>query len=214
VSATSTVDAPEFPAPANLGVLISGRGSNLQALIDAVDRGELDARIAVVISNRVSAAGLERARAAGIETLTISHRDFQTREAFDRALAEALLERGVHLVCLAGFMRLIGAPMLQAFPNAIVNIHPSLLPAFPGIDSQAQAIAHGVKVSGVTVHLVTGELDGGPIIVQRAVPVKDDDTPETLAARILVEEHRAYPEALKIVLSSTWRLDGRRFVRL
>ena len=214
MSATSTVSAPEFPAPANLGVLISGRGSNLQALIDAVRDGELDARIAVVISNKASATGLEHARAAGIETQTINHRDFQSRDAFDRAVADALLERGVHLVCLAGFMRLIGGPMLDAFPNAIVNIHPSLLPAFPGVDAQAQAIAHGVKVSGVTVHLVTGELDGGPIIVQRAVPVRDDDTPETLAARILVEEHRAYPEALRTLLSGRWTVDGRRCLRL
>jgi phosphoribosylglycinamide formyltransferase-1 len=212
VSATSTDNAPNFPSPASLGVLISGRGSNLQALIDAVSSGELDARIAVVVSNKASAAGLDRARAAGIDTLTISHRDYASRDAFDQALAGALLDRGVHLVCLAGFMRLIGTPMLEAFPNAIVNIHPSLLPAFPGIDAQAQAIAHGVKVSGVTVHLVTGELDGGPIIMQRAVPVGDDDTAESLAARILVEEHRAYPEAVKMILSGRWSLHGRRFV--
>lgn len=202
-----------FPNPANLGVLISGRGSNMQALIDAIAAGEINARIAVVISNKPDAAGLARAREAGLETLTINHRDFPTRDDFDRAVAQALLERHVHLVCLAGFMRLIGGPMLEAFPNAILNIHPSLLPSFPGVDAQAQAIAHGVKVSGVTVHLVTGELDGGPIIVQRAVPVKDDDTPETLSARILVEEHRAYPEAVKIVLSNQWRLDGRRVLR-
>lgn len=202
-----------FPNPANLGVLISGRGSNMQALIDAIAAGEINARIAVVISNKPDAAGLARAREAGLETLTINHRDFPTRDDFDRAVAQALLERHVHLVCLAGFMRLIGGPMLEAFPTAILNIHPSLLPSFPGVDAQAQAIAHGVKVSGVTVHLVTGELDGGPIIVQRAVPVKDDDTPETLSARILVEEHRAYPEAVKIVLSNQWRLDGRRVLR-
>lgn len=214
MSATSTVSAPAFPSPANLGVLISGRGSNLQALIDAIANGELDARIAVVISNKASAAGLEHARAAGIETLTISHRDYGSRDEFDRAIARALRDRGVHLVCLAGFMRLIGQPMLDTFPNAIVNIHPSLLPAFPGVDAQAQAIAHGVKISGVTVHLVTGELDGGPIVLQRAVPVKDDDVPDTLAARILVEEHRAYPEAVKVVLSGEWKLEGRRFVRL
>ena len=206
-------DAVSFPSPARLGVLISGRGSNLQALAEAIDRGELDARIAVVISNKASAAGLERASAAGLETLTISHRDYATREAFDASLAQALLDRGVHLVCLAGFMRLIGRPLLEAFPNAIVNIHPSLLPSFPGVDAQAQAIAHGVKVSGVTVHLVTGELDGGPIIAQTAVPVLDDDTPDTLSARILVQEHRLYPEAIKRVLSGEWSLDGRRFVK-
>ncbi|HEY0874689.1 MAG TPA: phosphoribosylglycinamide formyltransferase [Vicinamibacterales bacterium] len=203
-----------FPNPANLGVLISGRGSNMQALIDAIAAGEISARIAVVISNRPDAAGLVRAREAGLETLTINHRDFASRDEFDRAVAQALRERHVHLVCLAGFMRLIGGPMLEAFPNAILNIHPSLLPAFPGVDAQAQAIAHGVKVSGVTVHLVTGELDGGPIVVQRAVPVRDDDTAETLSARILVEEHRAYPEAVKLVLSNEWRLDGRRFLRV
>lgn len=214
MSATSTASAPRLPSRANLGVLISGRGSNLQALIDAIACGELDARIAVVISNKASAAGLERARAAGIETLTVSHRDYQSRDDFDRAIARALLDRGVQLVCLAGFMRLIGQPLLDAFPNAILNIHPSLLPAFPGVDAQAQALAHGVKISGVTVHLVTGELDGGPIVLQQAVPVRDDDVPDTLAARILVQEHRAYPEAVRIVLSGEWKLEGRRFVRL
>jgi phosphoribosylglycinamide formyltransferase-1 len=212
-SGTSAAEARPFPSPARLGVLISGRGSNLQALIDGVLQARLDARIAVVVSNRPGAAGLDRARAAGIETLTISHRDYASREDFDRAVASALVERGVHLVCLAGFMRLIGQPMLDAFPHAIVNIHPSLLPAFPGVDAQAQAIMHGVKVSGVTVHLVTGELDGGPIVLQSPVPVDDDDTPETLAARILVEEHRIYPEAVRIVLSGRWRIEGRRFVR-
>jgi phosphoribosylglycinamide formyltransferase-1 len=213
-SGTSTADASSVVSQRNLGVLISGRGSNLQALIDTIATGELDARIAVVISNKADAAGLDRARAAGIETLTISHRDYGVRADFDRAIASALLERGVNLVCLAGFMRLIGTPILEAFPNAILNIHPSLLPAFPGVDAQAQAIAYGVKVSGVSVHLVTGELDSGPIVLQAAVAVKDDDTPETLSARILVEEHRIYPEAVKIILSRRWMLDGRRFVRL
>lgn len=196
-----------------IGVLISGRGSNLQALIDAVKDGRLPAQIAVVISNKANAAGLERARAAGIETLTISHRDFADRNAFDTAVAAALKTRGVRLVCLAGFMRLVGEPLLEAFPNAILNIHPSLLPAFPGVDAQAQAIAHGVKVSGVTVHLVTGELDGGPIVAQAAVPVEDGDTPEILSARILEQEHRLYPEAVRVVLQDGWHIDGRRFVR-
>lgn len=213
MSATSRAEAPAFGSPAAIGVLISGRGSNLQALIDAVQDGALDARIAVVISNRPSAAGLDRARDAGIDTLVIDHRGFASRDAFDRAVASALLERGVQLVCLAGFMRLVGEPLLAAFPNAILNIHPSLLPAFPGIDAQAQAIAHGVKVSGVTVHLVTGELDGGPIVAQAAVPVRDDDTPDTLAARILLEEHRVYPEAVRAVLAGGWRIEGRRFLR-
>lgn len=196
-----------------LGVLISGRGSNLQALIEAIDAGRLDASIAIVIANRDNAGGLERARAAGIETLCISHRGWPSRDDFDRAVAGELKARGVSLVCLAGFMRLIGAPLLEAFPNAIVNIHPSLLPAFPGVDAQGQAVAHGVKVSGVTVHLVTADLDAGPIIVQRVVPVRDDDTPATLSARILEEEHRAYPEAVKILLDGGWSVEGRRFVR-
>ena len=196
-----------------LGVLVSGRGSNLQALIDAIQRGDLDARIAVVISNREDAAGLERARRAGIEAICVSHRGWASRDEFDRALARELKARDVGLVCLAGFMRLVGQPLLDAFPNALVNIHPSLLPAFPGVDAQRQALAHGAKVSGVTVHLVTSELDNGPIVLQRTVPVLDDDTAESLAARILVEEHRAYPEAVKLLLDGGWRVDGRRFVR-
>ena len=196
-----------------LGVLISGRGSNLQALIDAIRDGRLDATIAVVISNRAEAAGLERARRAGIEALCIDHRALRSRDEHDRHVASELRARDVGLVCLAGYMRLLGAPLLEAFPNAILNIHPSLLPAFPGIDAQRQALAHGVKVTGVTVHLVTSQLDNGPIVVQRTVPAMDDDTPETLAARILVEEHRAYPEAVRVVLDGGWRVEGRRFVR-
>ncbi len=195
-----------------LGVLISGRGSNLQAILAAIRDGRLDAEIAVVISNRSDAAGLDRARAAGIETLHVSHRAFSTRDDFDRALAGELRDRHVGLVCLAGFMRLVGGPMLEAFPDAILNIHPSLLPAFPGVDAQRQALEYGVKVTGVTVHLVTPELDGGPIVLQRSVPVLDDDTVDSLSARILVEEHRAYPEAIKKVLDGTWRLRGRRFL--
>ena len=212
MSATSRAEAPAFPSPATIGVLISGRGSNLQSLITSVQSGALDAHIAVVISNKPSAAGLDHAREAGIETVAIDHRGFPSRHQFDQAVASFLRERGVHLVCLAGFMRLVGQPMLDAFPNAILNIHPSLLPAFPGIDAQAQAIAHGVKVSGVTVHLVTGELDGGPIVRQTAVPVRDDDTAESLAARILVEEHQIYPEAVRAVLARGWHIEGRRFV--
>lgn len=196
----------------SIGVLISGRGTNLQALIDAVAERRLDAKIGVVISNNPDAQGLDRARAAGIETLVIGHRDFPTRDAFDESLADALRERGVLLVCLAGFMRLIGPRLLDAFPNAILNVHPSLLPAFPGVEAQRQALEHGVKVAGATVHLVTGELDGGPIVSQSAVPVRDDDTVDTLSARILIEEHRIYPEAVKLVLAGGWRLEGRRFV--
>jgi phosphoribosylglycinamide formyltransferase 1 len=196
-----------------LGVLISGRGSNLQALIDAVGDRRLHATIAVVISNRADAAGLARARQAGIETLCLDHREFRSRDQHDRAIARELQARDVGLVCLAGYMRLVGAPLLDAFPNAIVNIHPSLLPAFPGVDAQRQALEHGAKVSGVTVHLVTAELDGGPIVIQRTVPVLDGDTPDTLSARILAEEHRAYPEAVEAILEGGWRVDGRRFVR-
>jgi phosphoribosylglycinamide formyltransferase-1 len=196
-----------------IGVLISGRGTNLQALIDATREGRLNATIAVVVSNRQDAAGLERARSAGIETMCLPHRDAPSRDDHDRAIVRELQARNVGLVCLAGYMRLVGAPLLEAFPDAIVNIHPSLLPAFPGTDAQRQAVEHGVKVSGVTVHLVTAELDGGPIIVQRTVPVADDDTPDTLAARILVEEHRAYPEAVRMLLDGGWTIEGRRFVR-
>jgi phosphoribosylglycinamide formyltransferase-1 len=199
------------PASDRIGVLISGRGSNLQALIDARTRGSIGADIALVVSNRRDAPGLERARAAGIETLVVDHKPFPSRDAFDRTLADELRARGVSLVCLAGFMRLIGPPLLQAFPDAILNVHPSLLPAFPGVDAQRQALEHGVKIAGATVHLVTGELDAGPIIVQASVPVLDGDTAETLSARILVEEHRIYPEAVRIVLDRGWRLDGRRF---
>ena len=198
--------------PRRLGVLISGRGSNLQALIRAVQDERLDATIAVVISNVADAPGLEHARTAGIEALTISHKGWPSRADFDRELAAQLTQRHVGLVCLAGFMRLAGPPLLEAFPNAILNIHPSLLPSFPGLDPQRQALAYGVTVSGVTVHLVTAELDGGPIVLQRPVPVVDGDTPVTLAARILEEEHRAYPEAVRVVLDGGWHIEGRRFV--
>jgi phosphoribosylglycinamide formyltransferase-1 len=196
-----------------LGVLISGRGSNLQAIIDAIAGRRLDATIAVVISNRENAGGLERARRAGIETLTLSHRGWPSRDDYDRALVRELRTRDVALVCLAGYMRKIGAPLIDAFPNAVLNIHPSLLPSFPGLHAQQQALDHGVKTSGVTVHFATADLDAGPIIVQRTVPVRDDDTEETLAARILVEEHHAYPEAIALVLDGGWRIDGRRVVR-
>ena len=195
-----------------LGVLISGRGSNLQALIDAIREGRLEASIAVVISNREDAAGLDKARDAGIEALVVSHRGWPARDDYDRALVRELRSRDVGLVCLAGFMRLVGAPLLDAFANGVVNIHPSLLPAFPGVDAQRQALDYGAKVSGVTVHLVTPELDGGPIILQRTVPVLPDDTVDSLAARILVEEHQVYPEAVGLLLEGGWRVEGRRFV--
>jgi phosphoribosylglycinamide formyltransferase 1 len=195
-----------------LGVLISGRGSNLQAIIDAVAVGSVPAEIALVISNRVSAPGLERARGHGIETLVLPHGQWASRDEYDRALVEALRDRRVDLVCLAGFMRLLGAVFIDAFPNAILNVHPSLLPAFPGADAQRRAVEHGVCVSGATVHLVTTELDAGPIVLQATVPVRPDDSGETLAARILEVEHRIYPEAIRMVLEANWRIEGRRFV--
>ena len=197
-----------------LGVLISGRGSNLGAIIDAIAGGRLDAEIAIVISNRADAAGLQRARSAGIETLCLTTREYADRDAFDQAIADALRARRVDLVCLAGFMRLVGPRLLEAFPNRILNIHPSLLPSFPGLDAQRQALEHGVQVTGATVHLVTSELDGGPIVLQTAVQVSPGDTVDTLAARILVEEHRIYPEAIRIVLEGAWTIDGRRLVRV
>jgi phosphoribosylglycinamide formyltransferase 1 len=197
-----------------LGVLISGRGSNLQAIIDAVASGRLLATIAIVISNRADSAGLQRAREAGIETLHLNPRDFRDRDAYDAAIAAALTARQVDLVCLAGFMRLVGQPLLDAFPMRILNIHPSLLPSFPGLDAQRQALEHGVQVTGATVHLVTSELDGGPIVLQAAVPVLPGDRVETLSARVLVEEHRLYPEAIRIVLEGGWTIDARRFVRV
>ncbi len=193
----------------SIGVLISGRGSNLQAIIDAVAGGSLDARIAVVISNRSEAAGLERARRAGIETLVLSHKAYPDRVAYDRVLASTLKERGVTLVCLAGFMRLLSAEFIRAFPNAVLNIHPSLLPAFPGLDAQQQSVAYGVKVSGATVHFVTPELDAGPIVLQASVRVEDDDTAESLSERILEQEHRIYPEAIGLVLAGGWTIHGR-----
>jgi phosphoribosylglycinamide formyltransferase-1 len=196
-----------------IAVLISGRGSNLQALIDAQASGRLGATIAIVVSNKPDAAGLTKAQDAGIPTRVVNHKDFADRAAFEHALVDVLRAADVQLVCLAGFMRLLGATFLDAFPRAILNIHPSLLPSFPGTDSARQAWTHGVKVAGATVHLVTGELDGGPIVRQAAVPVHDDDTADTLAARILIEEHRIYAEAVRDVLSGDWTIDGRRFVR-
>ena len=205
--------SPKVPVSSRrLGILVSGRGSNLQAIIDAIADGRLDATIAVVISNEKNAPGLARARQVGIETLHLNHRDYPSRESFDGAVLAELKQRNIALVCLAGFMRLLSAAFVEAFPNAILNIHPSLLPAFPGLDGQRQAWAHGVKVSGATVHIVTPELDAGPIVRQAVGPVRDDDPPESLAERILVEEHRIYPEAIKIMLDGGWRVDGRRFV--
>lgn len=195
-----------------LGVLISGRGSNLQAIIDSIDDGRLDAEIAVVVSNKPQARGLERARQAGIETVVLLHQDFASREAFDLAIVDELKQRDIGLVCLAGFMRLLSPAFISAFPHAVLNIHPSLLPSFVGLGAQRQAWEYGVKVSGATAHVVTPELDSGPIVRQAVVPIQPGDTADTLAARILVEEHRIYPEAIGIMLDGGWRIDGRRFV--
>ena len=196
-----------------IGILISGRGSNLQAIIDAVAAGRLDAEIAVVISNQSNAAGLARARKVGIESLYLDHKAYQSREQFDLALVAELKKRDVAIVCLAGFMRLLSDEFVNAFPTAILNVHPSLLPAFPGLDAQRQAWEYGVKLSGATVHVVTSLLDNGPIILQAAVPVYVEDSADDLATRILEQEHRIYPEAIGLFLDGRWRIDGRRFGR-
>ncbi|MBP8273435.1 MAG: phosphoribosylglycinamide formyltransferase [Acidobacteria bacterium] len=211
MSGAADAPPPQGALPA-VGVLISGRGSNLQSLIDAIAAGRLRARIAVVISNRADAPGLQRAAAAGIETLVMSHRDAPSRPAYDERLVDALKARGVSFVCLAGFMRLLGPVFCDAFPERIVNVHPSILPAFPGVDAQSQALAAGVAVSGATVHLVTPELDAGPIVLQAAVPVHAGDSGETLSARILVEEHRILPEAVQLLLSGRCRVEQGRVV--
>jgi len=187
----------ESTGQTRLGVLVSGRGSNLQALIDAVSDGRVNGRIAVVLSNVAGVFALERAERAGIPTAVVDHRGWSSRDDFDRAVVAELQKHRVSLVCLAGFMRRLGKPVLQAFPDAVLNIHPSLLPSFPGLHPQRQALDHGSKLSGVTVHLVTEELDAGPILVQRPVPVLDDDTEDSLSARILAEEHVAYPAAVQ-----------------
>ena len=187
-------------AARRLAVLISGRGSNLKAVIDAIAAGELEATIAVVISNLADAPGLDHAHAAGIETLVLSHTAFATREEYDRAMVKQLQDRQVTLVCLAGFMRLLSPVFIDAFPDRILNIHPSLLPKYPGLHPQQQALADGARVSGATVHFVNKDLDAGQIVLQREVPVLPGDTAHTLAARILDVEHRLYPEAIELVL--------------
>ena len=192
-----------------LGVLISGRGSNFEAIADSIAAGKLDAEIAVVISNRPQARGLEIARERGILAVCIPSKGLD-REVYDRMLIEELRRRDVDLVCLAGFMRLLSAAFVREFPLRVLNIHPSLLPSFPGLEAQHQALEHGVKISGCTVHFVDEHLDHGPIILQAAVPVMDDDTEESLSARILKEEHRIYSEAIGVVLSGKFRLEGRR----
>jgi phosphoribosylglycinamide formyltransferase-1 len=195
-----------------LGILISGRGSNLQAIIDAIKEGRLNARVGVVVSNRGDAQGLERAGNAGVPTAVFDHKAFPSREAFDERVLEELRKYEVDLVCLAGFMRLLSPVLVRAFPNRILNIHPALLPAFPGLHGQRQALDYGVRVSGATVHIVDEKLDHGAILLQTAVPVKDDDTEESLSARILKEEHRLYPEAVGLLLDGRFRFEGRRAI--
>ncbi len=192
-----------------LGVLLSGRGSNFEAIARNIREGKLHATIAVVLSNRENAPGLEIARNLGIPALAIPSRGMD-REVYDQLLIAKLTEFDVDLVCLAGYMRLLSAGFVRAFPGKILNIHPSLLPSFPGLDAQHQAIEHGVKVAGCTVHFVDEHLDAGPIVLQAAVPVMDVDTAETLGARILAEEHRIYSEAIAIVIGGNYRIEGRR----
>jgi phosphoribosylglycinamide formyltransferase-1 len=199
-------------SPARLGVLLSGRGSNFVALQAAIARGELPAEIALVVSNVAEAPGLLRARELGLPAVAIPHRGEPDRTSHERRVLYALVEAGVEWICLAGYMRLLSPSFLAAYPRRILNIHPSLLPAFPGTDAQRQAVEHGVKLSGCTVHLVDEGLDSGPIVLQRVVPVTDDDSAETLAARILAEEHRAYAEALRRLLTEPWEVVGRRLV--
>jgi phosphoribosylglycinamide formyltransferase-1 len=194
-----------------IGILISGRGSNFEAIADNIARSAIPAEIAVVISNRPQARGLEIAREKGLNAVSIPSKGLD-REIYDRMLLEELRRNRVELVCLAGFMRLLSASFIRAFPHRILNIHPSLLPAFPGLDAQHQALEHGVKISGCTVHFVDEYLDAGPILIQTAVPVLDDDTVESLSARILKEEHRIYSEAISIVLAGNYRIEGRRVV--
>ncbi len=196
-----------------LGILLSGRGSNFEAIAENVRSGKIDAEIAIVISNKPTARGLERARELGVTTECIPSKGLQ-REEYDRLVVARLKEARVDLVCLAGFMRLLSAYFVQEFPQRVLNIHPSLLPSFPGLEGQRQALERGVKFSGCTVHFVDEKLDSGPIIVQAAVPVLDDDDDDSLSARILEREHLAYTEAINVVLSGRFRIEERRVVRL
>ncbi len=194
-----------------LGILLSGRGSNFEAIASNITAGKLNAEIAVVIGNRPGARGLEVARALGLPTVELPSQGLD-REVYDRLLIEELTRRGVTLVCLAGYMRLLSATFVRAFPRAILNIHPSLLPSFPGLDAQRQALEHGVKMTGCTVHFVDEFLDAGPILLQAVVGVRDDDTVESLSARILEQEHRIYTEAIGIVIGGKFHIEGRRVV--
>jgi len=193
-----------------LGVLVSGRGSNLQAIIDAIARGEVTAEIALVISDKKDAPALERCRKHGIAGVFLDPKSCSGKPHFEQALIDRLQEHSVDLVCLAGFMRILGETFIHAFQDRILNIHPSLLPAFPGLDAQKQALAHGVKVAGCTVHFVDGKVDAGPIISQATVPVRDDDTVESLSRRILEEEHRIYPAAIQACIENRLTVAGRK----
>ena len=196
----------------NLGILLSGRGSNFEAIAKNVAAGKIcDARISIVISNRTDAGGVAKARELGLETLVLPSKG-KARGEHDREVVTALQNHKVDLVCLAGYMRFLSGQFVSQFPNRILNIHPSLLPAFPGLDAQYQALVHGVKVTGCTVHFINEDLDSGPILLQSAVPVLDNDTLETLSARILVEEHRIYSEAIAWVLKGNYRIEGRRVI--
>lgn len=193
-----------------LGVLVSGRGSNLQAIIDAIESGRLAARIACVVSDREDAYALERAANHGIKAIVLGPAGYASRQEYDGALVECLKNNGVELVCLAGFMRILTPVVIEAYPQRILNIHPSLLPSFPGLKVQRKALEHGVKFSGCTVHYVTEDVDAGPIIIQAMVPVLDDDTEGRLAERILAEEHKIYPQALQWIAEGRLHLKGRR----
>lgn len=197
-----------------IGVLVSGRGSNLQAIIDNIEKGDLSAEIAVVISDQPDAYALERARRHNIPAVAISWKNFETREAFDAALAEELKKRGVELVCLAGFMRIVTRALIRAFPNRIMNIHPSLLPAFPGVHVQKKALEYGVKFSGCTVHFVDEGTDTGPIIIQAVVPVLDTDTEDSLSERILRQEHKIFSRAIQLYAEGRLEVRGRRVIVL
>ena len=195
-----------------LGILLSGRGSNFEAIADNAAAGKIPAEVAVVISNNPNAAGLEKARARGLEAVCIPSKGLE-RETYDRLVVAELERRRVDLVCLAGFMRLLSAYFVRQFPSRILNIHPSLLPAFPGLEAQRQALEHGSKITGCTVHFVDEFLDHGAILIQTPVEVRDDDTEESLSARILKEEHRIYTEAINLALSGRFRIEGRRVIR-
>lgn len=193
-----------------LGVLASGRGSNLQSIMDAAAAGKIKAEVAAVISDNKDAFALERARKAGIPALYVKPKDFGSKDEYERAVLKLLKEHGVQLVCLAGYMRIVGRVILDAFPNMVINIHPALLPAFPGLHGQQQAWDYGVKYSGCTVHFVDEGMDTGSIIIQAVVPVYDDDTADTLAARILEQEHKIYPEAIGLLAEGRLKLSGRK----